>query len=82
MAEINTRPIIFPYSNPTSRSECTAEKAYEWSASRAIFASGSPFDPVEINAKKVHPGPGKQRLHLPRNGNGCALPGWPAPAGH
>ena len=59
MGQWNTYPIIFPLSNPSANSECTFEEAMEYTDWRALFASGSPFPPIQRGGVVHTPGQGE-----------------------
>jgi malate dehydrogenase (oxaloacetate-decarboxylating) len=53
MAKNTERPVIFPLSNPTSKSEATPADLLKWTNGKALIGTGSPFEPVKIGDREI-----------------------------
>jgi malate dehydrogenase (oxaloacetate-decarboxylating) len=75
MAKHIERPVIFPLSNPTSKSEAVPTDLINWTGGRALVATGSPFPPVAFENRLISIGQCNNAFVFPGVGLGVIASG-------
>ncbi len=75
MAANTDMPVILPMSNPTTKCEALPENIMKWTDGKALVATGSPFDPVEVSGRKQRIGQANNVFIFPGLGLGAIVSG-------